>query len=54
MCYTFDNKIVGQWIMDDVVKYMKVVGGSPGQEGLIVGLENGEVSTVKVYIVVYS
>ncbi|KAK7605351.1 hypothetical protein V9T40_007209 [Parthenolecanium corni] len=48
MCYTFDNKIVGQWIMDDVVKYMKVVGGSPGQEGLIVGLENGEV--LKVYL----
>lgn len=46
MCYTFDNKIVGQWTMDDVVKYMKVVGGGVGQEGLIVGLVNGEVSMV--------
>lgn len=32
--------------MDDVVKYMKVVGGGVGQEGLIVGLVNGEVSLI--------
>lgn len=30
--------------MEDVVKYIKVVGGPPGNEGLVVGLANGQVT----------
>lgn len=47
-CYTFDGKNVGQWVMDSVVRYIKVVGGAAGNEGLIVGLADGQV--LKIYI----
>ncbi|XP_065214169.1 intraflagellar transport protein 122 homolog [Planococcus citri] len=47
-CYTFDGKNVAQWLMDDVVRYIKVVGGAAGNEGLIVGLADGQV--LKIYI----
>ena len=47
-CYTFDGKNVGQWIMDDQVQYIKVVGGAALNEGLIVGLADGQV--LKIYI----
>lgn len=30
--------------MDDIVRYIKIVGGCSGNEGLVVGLANGQVS----------
>lgn len=34
---------MGQWTMDDVVRYIKIIGGLPGHEALIVGLADGQV-----------
>lgn len=47
-CYTQSGSIVRQWIMDSAVRYIKVVGGPPNNEGLIVGLADGQV--LKIYI----
>ena len=39
----FDGSREREWVLDAPIKYIKVVGGPPGCEGLLVGLKNGQV-----------
>ncbi|XP_014288077.1 intraflagellar transport protein 122 homolog isoform X2 [Halyomorpha halys] len=45
---TFTGTKEREWEMDSAIKYIKVVGGPPKREGLLLGLANGQV--VKIYL----
>jgi len=44
----FSGVIEREWILDSAINYMKVIGGPPKKEGLIVGLKDG--SIFKVFV----
>ena len=46
--YSFSGTREHEWELGSVIRYIKVVGGPPGGEGLLVGLKSGEV--LKVFI----
>eukprot|EP00879_Flechtneria_rotunda_P020074 GHRR01021110.1.p1 GENE.GHRR01021110.1~~GHRR01021110.1.p1 ORF type:complete len:1138 (+),score=467.94 GHRR01021110.1:213-3626(+) len=41
--YNYEGTLVREWLMDAVVRYLKVAGGPASKEGLLVGLKNGAV-----------
>ena len=43
ICYNMKGVKEREWIMDAQIRYLKVIGGLPGKEGLIVGVKNGQV-----------
>lgn len=44
--YTFDGVKEREWVLDAVIRYIKVLGGPPRREGLVVGLKSGAVLKV--------
>uniref|UniRef100_T1G248 Intraflagellar transport protein 122 homolog n=1 Tax=Helobdella robusta TaxID=6412 RepID=T1G248_HELRO len=43
---SFDGTRQNDWLLDSQVRYVKVVGGPIGREGLLVGLKNGKVMLI--------
>jgi len=46
--FDFSGKKEKEWVLESVIRYMKVVGGAPGREGLLVGLQSGDIYRVFV------
>ncbi|OMJ73010.1 hypothetical protein SteCoe_28414 [Stentor coeruleus] len=46
--YNFNGDVDREWNLEASIKYIKVIGGMPGKEGMIVGLKNGLV--LKIFI----
>jgi len=46
--YSFHGVLEREWNLDALIRYIKVVGGAPQREGLLVGLKNGHV--MKIFV----
>lgn len=46
--YDFAGELEREWNMEAPVRYIKVIGGPPRKEGILVGLKNGQV--VKIFV----
>ena len=45
---SFQGAVVREWSLEAVIRYIKVVGGPAGREGLLVGLKNGVI--LKIFV----
>ena len=49
-CMSFTSVREKEWVMESLIRYIKVIGGPPGREGLLVGLKNGAVSILSLHL----
>ncbi|KAF0036119.1 hypothetical protein F2P81_011431 [Scophthalmus maximus] len=47
-CLSFTSVREKEWVMESLIRYIKVIGGPPGREGLLVGLKNGAI--LKIFL----
>ena len=46
--FAFSGAKEREWVLEANIRYIKVIGGPPGKEGLLVGLRNGQV--LKIFV----
>ncbi|KAK9970108.1 hypothetical protein ABG768_026076 [Culter alburnus] len=47
-CLSFTAVKEKEWLMESLIRYIKVIGGPAGREGLLVGLKNGAI--LKIFV----
>uniref|UniRef100_A0A3Q4C0N9 Intraflagellar transport protein 122 homolog n=1 Tax=Mola mola TaxID=94237 RepID=A0A3Q4C0N9_MOLML len=47
-CMSFRSVREKEWVMESLIRYIKVIGGPPGREGLLVGLKSGTI--LKIFV----
>lgn len=47
-CINFQGTLEREWSVDSFIRYVRLTGGPPGKEGLLIGLKNGSILQIFV------